>query len=183
MGKKAVMYIINTGWYYAHLFFSSFRPIIWLVVVQLPENVREKSANSEQFSWARNGGKLLKSSLASQTIGHSPEVTLYLYQLWRHIYTNNDVTAIAQSFGTQHLFEDCIVVQYNINMKLIVSAPFFFFFDVRRLLGEWGKISSSVESLLGWEVGHHRIIRIQIQGWTNTVVLAYKPNSSHINLV
>ena len=31
-----------------------------LVVVQLPENGREKSANSEQFSWARNGGKLLK---------------------------------------------------------------------------------------------------------------------------
>ena len=44
-------------------------------------------------------------SLASQTIGQSPEVTLYLYQLWRHIYTSNDVTAIAQSIGTQVCLE------------------------------------------------------------------------------
>ena len=43
----------------------------------------------------------IRISVASQSIGQSPEVTLYLYQLWRHIYANNDVTAIAQSIGTQ----------------------------------------------------------------------------------
>ena len=43
----------------------------------------------------------LVDSLASQTIGASPEVTLYPYQLCRHIHTNDDVIAIAQSFGTQ----------------------------------------------------------------------------------
>ena len=32
----------------------------------------------------------------------APEVTLYTYQLWCHIYSNDDVTANAQSFGTQH---------------------------------------------------------------------------------
>ena len=42
-----------------------------------------------------------KISLASQSIGQSPEVTLHLYQLWSHIYTNNDVRAIGQSIGTQ----------------------------------------------------------------------------------
>ena len=40
-------------------------------------------------------------SLASQSIGQSLVVTLYLYQLWRHIYTNDDVRAIGQSIGTQ----------------------------------------------------------------------------------
>ena len=58
--KKLWCTYINTGWYYSHRFFFSFRPIIQLVVVQLPENGCEKSANSERFSWARNGGKLLK---------------------------------------------------------------------------------------------------------------------------
>ena len=46
----------------------------------------------------------LRTSVASQSFGQSPEVTLYLYQLWRHIYTSNDVTAIAQSIGTQVWF-------------------------------------------------------------------------------
>ena len=41
------------------------------------------------------------SSLASKTIGQTPEVTLYLYQLWHHIYTDDDVAEIAQSFVTQ----------------------------------------------------------------------------------
>ena len=43
---------------------------------------------------------MISSSVASQTIGQSPELMLYLYQLWRHIFTNDYVTAIAQSFGT-----------------------------------------------------------------------------------
>ena len=40
-------------------------------------------------------------SFASQTIGQSPVLTLYLYQIWRNIFTNNDVTAIAKLFGTR----------------------------------------------------------------------------------
>ena len=52
----------------------------------------------------------LRTSVASQSIGQSPEVTLYLYQLWCHIYTSNDVTAIAQSIGTQVWQVVCIFV-------------------------------------------------------------------------
>ena len=53
------------------------------------------------------------SSLASQTIGQSPEVIRYY--TCRHIYTKDDVTAIAHSFGTQHCVQE--------NKNVIESIP------------------------------------------------------------
>ena len=58
-------------------------------------------SDNNRVSWQICNIYCLFSSLASQSIGQSPEVTLYLYQLWRHIYTNDDVRAIGQSIGTQ----------------------------------------------------------------------------------
>ena len=72
-GEKSCVVHHQYWLYYAHLFFSRFR-LIMQMVVQLPENGREKSANSERFSWARNGGKLLKSLLKPIPMLMSPPI-------------------------------------------------------------------------------------------------------------
>ena len=62
---------------------------------------------------------LFAHSLASQSIGQSPEVTLYPYQLWRHIYTNDDITA----FGNR-----CPIVWYT---SLFAQRVIFYKFLVK----------------------------------------------------
>ena len=77
-------------------------------------------ANEQVLIWSV---AFIWSSLTSQMIGHSREVTLYLYQLWRLIYTYNDVTAIAQSFGTQHCFLDILSASTQARFLSYIVLP------------------------------------------------------------
>ena len=42
-----------------------------------------------------------ESRVARETFPETPEVMSHVYQLWRHIYTTNDVTAFPETFPTQ----------------------------------------------------------------------------------
>ena len=50
---------------------------------------------------------MLKTSVARETFPETLEVMSHEYQLWRHIYTTNDVTAFPETFPTQL----CLIVR------------------------------------------------------------------------
>ena len=46
-------------------------------------------------------GSIVFCRVARETFPETPEVMSHVYQLWRHIYTTNDVTAFPETFPTQ----------------------------------------------------------------------------------
>ena len=72
--------------------------------------------------------KELASRVARETFVETPEVTSYLYQLGRHIYTNSFVTLFSQRFLLNSISKQCLLFssflctqkKLAFNMQLVI---------------------------------------------------------------